>query len=478
MTKKLSKRDIINELWHRGNLQWKLHENQKQLYKLFHGTDKKRSVWLLSRRSGKTYALVCTAIEECLKSDGRIVKFLAPTQKQVETNLRPLFHEILADCPPNIKPSFSTKNSVWHFPNGSEIQLAGTDKGNGDKLRGGNAHLSIIDEAGMCSDLKYMVNSILMPSMLLTGGKLILATTPPRDSDHEFMHFLEEAAENKTLTIKTIYDNPMLSKEMLQECIDESGGVETESFRREYMCEIIKNADNSVIPEFTEELKAKIVKEWPIPPFFDNYVSMDVGFKDLTVVLFGFYDFRAGKLIIQREIVRQGKDMRLDEFSKDIMHMEEKLWKNSMSGEIKRPYARVSDIDYIVIQEIARHTANQITFNIAKKDNKEASINDLRIMLLQEKIIIDPSCVTLINHLTHVKRKSKDSHLFARSVDKGHYDACDALIYMKNSLNKTNNPYPAAYGMNTQDLFVANPTNFYGNNNLDMYKKIFKVRKK
>lgn len=478
MEQKLSKNEIIRELWNRGNLKWKLHDIQKQMYDLFYNSSHKTLVWLLSRRSGKSYALVALAIEECLRGPGHIVKFLSPTQKQVETNLRPIFQKILVDCPEELRPTFNSKQTIWHFPNGSEIQLAGTDKGNGDRLRGGDAHLCIIDEAGMCNDLKYMVQSILKPSMLITRGKLILATTPPVDSDHDFLTFYEEAERNGTLTKKTIYDNPMLTDEMLKECIEESGGINTEWFRREYCCEIIKNSDNSVIPEFTEELKAEIVKEWPLPPYFDTYVSMDIGFKDLTVILFGYYDFRAGKLIIQDEIVKEGKDLHLPELSKEIAQTEDKLWSNPYSGEVKIPNARVSDIDYIVISELAKHSNGRITFSAVNKDNKDATLNNLRVMLMQKRIIIHPKCKTLISHLTHVRRKSKDSNLFARSTDHGHYDAVDAICYMIKSINYNKNPYPAGFGYNPQDLFIANKNVFYGNSQLDVYKKIFNIKKR
>lgn len=478
MEQKLNKSQIIQELWYRGNLKWKLHDIQKQMYELFYGTDHKTLVWLLSRRSGKSYALVALAIEECLKGPGRIVKFLSPTQKQVETNLRPIFQKLLEDCPSELRPSFSSKQTIWHFPNGSEIQLAGTDKGNGDKLRGGDAHLCIIDEAGMCNDLKYMIQSILKPSMLITRGKLILATTPPVDSDHEFLHYYEEAERKGTLTKKTIYDNPMLTDEILKECIEEAGGIHTEEFRREFLCEIIKNSDNSVIPEFTEELKAEIVKEWPTPPYFDTYVSMDVGFKDLTVILFGYFDFRANKLVIQDEIVKEGKDLHLPELAAEIARMEEKLWTNPYSGEVKRPTARVSDIDYIVISELNKHSQGKVSFTTASKDNKDAVINNLRVMLLQKRIIIHPRCKTLISHLMHVRRKSRDSNLFARSTDHGHYDAVDAICYMIKHVLYSKNPYPATYGYDTQDLFVANKEAFHGNSQLEAYKKIFNVKKR
>src|SRR5690606_30948000 len=131
----------------------------------------------------------------------------------------------------------------------------------------------------------------------------------------------------------------------------------------------------------------------------DSYVSMDVGFKDMTAVLFAYYDFRANKIIIEKEIARQGKELHLPELANDINIMEEILWKDTYSGEVKRPFLRVSDIDYIVMNELSIHSGGIINFIASEKDNKEAAINQLRVMLANEQIIIDPDCVNLIVHL-------------------------------------------------------------------------------
>lgn len=85
--------------------------------------------------------------------------------------------------------------------------------------------------------------------------------------------------------------------------IKELGGINTEAARRELFCEIIKDSHSSALPEFTPELEKEIVKEWPKPPHYDSYVSMDLGGKDLTAVLFAYYDFRADKVVIEDELI-------------------------------------------------------------------------------------------------------------------------------------------------------------------------------
>ena len=96
----------------------------------------------------------------------------------------------------------------------------------------------------------------------------------------------------------------------------------------------------------------------------------------------------------------------------------------------------------------------------AKKDDKEAAINMVRLMLSQEKIIIHPRCENLVRHLSNCKWKSgtTSDKKFARSVDNGHYDAVDALLYGIRAISFKKNPYPYGYDMNLrkEDIHIQN----------------------
>lgn len=475
---KISKEDAKKELWRRGVLSWKLDPCQKDLYNLFYNANHRVQTWLLARRSGKTYTLCVLALEQCIRVPNSIVKFASPTKLQITTIIRPLLKKILSDCPDELKPEFRSKDFIYYFPNGSEIQLAGTDSGHAEKLRGGDSHICIVDEAGSCSNLEDVVKSILLPTTLITNGKVLLAGTPPPESDHDFIKFIEEADLRGSLVKKTVYDNPRISKEQLEELIKELGGLESDAAKRELLCAIVKDSNTAVIPEMTDELAKKIVKEWPKPPFFDAYVALDLGFVDLTVAVFGYYDFRAAKIIIEDELVVKGVDMHLPSFTEKIQEIETRLWCNPLTNEMKN-VKRVSDINYIVMKEISRASGGQVVFEPTKKDDNEAAINKMRVMLNCEQIIIHPKCVTLIRHLKNVKWKSlTNKNVFARSPDDGHYDAVEALKYLVRSVNLNKNPYPAHYNVNMKDLHVQNPEKFYENDSVNIYKRIFNIRKR
>lgn len=484
---KISRSEAIKELWRRGELSWKLDAVQKQMHSSYYNASFKIHTWLLARRSGKTYLLCVLALEQCIKTPNSIVKFVSPTKLQVNNNVRPLFKKILEDCPEDIKPEFRTKDYIYYFPNGSEIQLAGTDSGHAEKLRGGDSHICIVDEAGSCDHLDTVVKSILLPTTLITRGKLVLASTPPQEPEHDFINFIEEADHKGSLVKKTVFDNPRITKEQLDELIEELGGLQTDAARRELLCEIVKDGNTSVIPEATDELYAEIVKEWPKPPFYDAYEAMDLGFNDLTVIIFGYYDFRAAKIIVEDEYVINGQNLHLPNLVEIIRKKEAELWTNPLTNEVKTPAKRVSDIDYIVLNEIRRISNNEIKFEATKKDNNEAAINTLRVLLAKKQIIIHPRCKTLLRHLKNVKWKSANNKdKFARSPDDGHYDAVDAMKYFVRSINYNKNPYPAHHSADLYQYYapeVRNSENFVPSTQRnveknDLYKIIFGIRKK
>lgn len=484
MSNKISAAEAKRELWRRGQLSsWMLDQNQKDLATLFHTSNHVVQTWLLARRSGKTYALLVLALEQCLKNPKSIVKFVAPTRLQLQTIVRPLLTQILETCPKEISPEFKTQDFIYYFPNGSELQLAGSESGHIEKLRGGFAQIAIIDEAQDVSDLENAVKSVLLPTILTTRGKILISGTPPKSLDHPFVKYIEEAELKGSLIRRTIYNNPRITKEDIELILNEYPLRErSEEFRREFLCELIKDQNTSVVPEFTPEIELQVIREWPRPPFFDGYVSMDLGAVDLTGLLFGYYDFRAGKVIIEDEIVMDfsEKDSTIKKLTELVTQKEEQLWFNPISGEVKRPYLRVSDINPIAVREIAVYSNNVVSFTNTKKDDKESAINNLRVLIGSGKVIINPRCVNLIRHLRNVKWSSvKNKKDFARSPDNGHYDLVDALIYFCRSIIFSKNPYPHGYDLGPGDKFFPhgiNQSKNLSNRSIEAYKRIFGVK--
>lgn len=406
-----------------------------------------------SRQLGKSYALTVMAIEQCLQVPNCIVKFVSSTKNEIKRNISPLVRQITEDCPHELRPSYKPNEYVYRFPNGSEIQLAGTDGGHAESIRGNKAHLCIVDEAGFCDDLKYIVKSILLPTTTRTGGKIVMASTPSRSPDHEFMDFFRNADAEGRLIKKTIYDNPHLSVEQIDEIIRNSGGIDSSDFKREYLVETQIDDNFAVVPEFTKELQDKVIKEIDSPPYYDCYVSMDIGGSDFTAVLFGYYDFANARIVIVDEYLATNKIL-TDEIALNIKTKEATNWTNKM-GLIKTPLLRVADNNNIILLNDLQ-TKHGIAFVPTLKDNADAALNNMRMLLKAGRIIIHPRCKYLIAHLRGaIWNKSRTS--FARSKEHGHYDALHSLIYLCRNVNFNKNPYPADYNLgNPQDVHHKN----------------------
>lgn len=451
MSTQISKKEALRQLWYKGMLQWKLHKGQKRIIDVYNGSQNEITVITCARRFGKSFALVLLAVETCLSKPNAIVKYVCPTKKQVHTVVQPLMRDILIDCPPELKPKFNTNFYVYEFPNGSQIQLAGTDNGHHENLRGSRADLWVVDEAAFCDELNYVVKSILAPTTDTTGGRGIIASTPPKTPDHSFnIDFMKPAELRGDLLIATIYENPLLSPIKIQEIIDRFAGKENDpEFQREYLCKVIMNAELAVVPEFTEELQAEIIKEWPRPPFYDAYVSMDIGGRDMTGLLFAYYDFKTNTIVIEDELAVPGKEVRTDRLAKDIETTERRLYTHVQSGEFKPPYLRIADNNNpILLNDL--YTQYGLSFIVTRKDDRDAALNTMRIKLAQRKIIIHPRCKTLIHHLANASwnKARKD---FARSSDGAHYDLLAALMYLVRNIHEHRNPYPPGYGIGKAD---------------------------
>ena len=470
-------------LWRRAELSFLLDKNQQDLYRLFHDNVAKIQTWLLARRSGKSFSLSVIAIEHCLRHPRSIVKYVAPTKMQVERLIRPIITEILSrGCPKDIKPEYHKQQNIYFFPNGSEIQLCGSEAGSIDSIRGGFAHICIVDEAQDVSNLNYAVRSVLLPTTLTTKGKILMSGTPPQDADHEFIGFIEKGLAEKTLIRRTIYDNPRLTKEDIQSIVDEyPGGEDAEDFRREFLCEIIKSKSRSVLPEVTDELLKSIVKPWPRPAYFDSYTSMDVGLKDWTVLLFAYYDFRNDKIIIEDELTAYGPEMHLPVLTKQIKEKEESLWTSPLTGEFLKPKKRISDHNLIVINEIKKFSNYTIFFELADKNEKMAGINWLRSLAASGKIIINPKCTTLIRHMKDGKWASVSSRdTFGKCPMGSHYDAIDALVYLVKGMDLRSNPYPKDFDrqLATDAYRMPGYSNNQNSINTDVYRKILNIKRK
>lgn len=458
----LTKEQAIEKLWRAGNLEWKLKGIQKEMRKSVYESKGKKTTFLISRRSGKSYTMCVLAVEQCIKVPNSVVKVLFPKKKDAKTVARDQMKTILDDCPIDIKPEWMEADKLFIFPNGSEIQMAGTDGGSAESVRGSRCHLAILDEAGFMdyNEFSYIVQSIIMPTLLTTKGKMILASTPSKEPDHPFMtDYVLPARKDGSLIEYDIYSNPMINEKDIEEIASEyPGGRDDPAFLREFMlhCEVV--SDDFIVPEFTSELKKDIVKERKEkPPYYDFYVSGDPAATDLTHILFGYYDYLGAKLVIADEVTLggPGEIITTQDIADGIRRKEKLNFTNPITGEQFNPYMRIMDYNNKILM-FDLEKEHGLRFIPATKDNKDGAVNKLRMMIRQGKIEISSNCKNLIYQLQAGRwRKTKDGKstgTFSRlkglkdqQLKPNHCDGIDALLYMVRNIDYNKNPYPAGY---------------------------------
>lgn len=437
--------------WRQGNLSYLLHRGQREAKAAFHDA-KESLVYVIccSRRYGKSYLACVMSIEEALKKPGAQVRYAAQTKDAVKKIVRPLMSQILEECPKDLKPVHTRNEGVYRFPNGSEIHVAGAEAGAAERLRGTSTDFAVIDEAGFIDetnggeDLENLVNDVLMPQTLTTGGRILLISTPAKSASHAFQlkYCLRAEAEGAYLH-RTIYDAPHIDEKTREKYMKEAGGEDSPTWQREYLARVIVDATVAVIPEFSIK-ERDIVRVPPErPEFFDAYVGADLGYHDLTAVLFGYYHFPEAKIIVEDELIfhKTNSGAIVDA----IREKEAELWGS------QEPRKRVADVKQQIIRDLSVDYG--MKFRQPKKDDKDAAINQLRLAIADEKLIIAPNCVNTIAHLkAAIWNKSRTE--FARSGQFGHFDAVDALIYLIREVNRNANPFPQGRGLSHDTHYI------------------------
>lgn len=439
MSEKLTPQQARRLLWESGNVvDYVLDKNQQDIYKQYKTHRRKQHIVVFSRQMGKSFGFLGIADQECRTRPGITVCYVAPRLNQAKKIVRSNFVDLLQTCPPDLKPRYLTQESAYVYPNGSRIELSGFNAGEIEAMRGPKAHLILVDEAGFMDGLKYGLRSVLFPKLNSTKGSLLMCSTLPRSAGHEYWELVKKAEFDGTLLKRDIFQCERYTKEDIDGFAEEVGGYDSIDFQREYLNMMLTDQESAVFPEATEEKMKLIVAEHKRPAFYDSYISMDIGFRDYTAILFGYYDFLKAKLIIEDEVLLKGSKVTTNAVSTLIKEKEAELYQS------KPVYLRIADNNNPIFLNDLAQIPHQLYFQPTQKDDKESAISKVRLMIQQEKLVINPRCKTLINHIKYATWNNKRSG-FDRDLQNGHFDAADAIIYMVRNIQVGKNPYPNTY---------------------------------
>lgn len=445
-------------LWLKGDLSWKLRPEQVLLKAELEHPDIEVAVFNICRRLGKTFTLVLFCIEQCLKYKQKI-RYGCAFLSDLEEFVLPAFYYIIEDCPEDLLPQYLRSHKTIIFKNGSEIKLVGVDK-NPNGLRGNAIAKIIIDEAGFVANLKKIYVSVIIPATAKQKNiKLIFSSTPPETPDHFFIELCDksQAQSNglyKELTIDDISDlDPKERKRLLEEI----GGEDSIAAQREFFCKLIVDQTIALTPEF----RTTSVKEPEIPEFIFYWVSGDTGIvRDFNVFHLWGYDFKRAKFLCLDEVWFK-PETDTDIIIKAIRNMEG-----------SRRVDRFIDADARLRLDFAKDH-NNFASNLPRKDELEATVNQVRVELKKNSVEISPKCKLLIATLKTGTFNKKRTDL-ARSENLGHMDAFMSFAYGLRHAN-TANPYPLYGGANHYTHYIDESKG--DNRAKDSFKSIFRIKR-
>lgn len=426
-------KQIHDEYWRRGNLSYLWHSGQKRINAAFTAAPHQLFVCNVSRQFGKSFWAICLVVMKALSARNQQIRYGTAFHKDLLAFIIPAFTKVLSHCPSHLRPRYLRSGSKFVFPNGSEIHLVGLDQ-NPDALRGNTLDMIVIDEAAFVDKLEYLYESVIIPAtMHRPDCRIVFISTPPKSPTHIFTDFCLRAERDGGYIIMDIYQNPLIDKTTNDRMAREVGGIESTTWKREFLCQFVADEALVIIPEWED----KYISEPPDDPmriYYQRYVGMDLGTVDLTAAVFGYYDFLQATLFIEDELSMSGPQMTTDKLADVLKAKEKELWQGAPV------FRRVADNNNpLLLNDL--HLLHGMHYRPTSKDNLHAMINDLRVAVRTGRIKIHPRCKMTIQCLKHGIWNEKRTE-FARSKALFHLDHLAALMYLWRNVDVVTNPIP------------------------------------
>lgn len=476
--------------WEKGDLSGKLRQVQKKIREArraaLAGDIAHRALKFVehcSRRLGKTFELLVDACETGLREMNAPLKFAGPTREQIKNIARPIFREITLDCPSGLRPIWKAADHRYVFPKtGTELVMEGCSNGHEENLRGTACRKAYVDEAqSFKKNLRYVVQDILMPQILTTGGHIIIAGSSPTTPVHDFAKIIHEAQARGAYVRLPIWEAGY-DRDLLERFMAEAGGEGSTTWRREYLCDLVVDEASSIIPEWRPEYeRVPLVDErWQ---FWTKYVAMDIGGRrDRTAALLAWYDFARAKVCVKKCVGIPPAAMTTQRIAEVLRSAEVDIFGNTplkwAGPGVTGGIVRVADNNNeILLKDLG--TLHGLHFAPTRKDTLEAMVNEARLWVGSGRVEVDPDCVELLGCLrygvwnerrTEFERFAEDSEAHQLY---GHFDSLAAFIYLVRNVDQTTNPVPHDFKLNRSDMHIPPPP---PRQEMETMAKIFRPR--
>lgn len=473
--------------WRRGDLSYHCSDIQLQARALvMKGI--RRVAWETCRRFGKSRTGVVIAGEWCLAFPGVRIPYAAPSGDACKTFVHPHMLELASHAPDDMAPELVGGEQVfpplqWYDAAGNPVRTrldGGTelarfrgpkaeellrmsvvapkgceDMRKANRLRGTGTVGGIIDEARDIPVLHHVLSKVMGPMLWEARSRfhedvepvLLVVSTPADEVEHPFPEVCDAAEAKGAYLRATVYDCDHLSERDIAEAIEDAGGEHTVAWQVEGLARRMRDPERSVLPEFTDGL----VGEQERPRWFLPCIVGDLGFTDMSVLAFGYYDFEADRYVIEDEVA--GQRMVSDVLDASIAGTTARLWPG-MQVHRRRLDATPREREDLSRAEWQEQGGGSDATWVpvsgdggVHKGRMRALANRARIICKRGQLLVHPRCETIIAHAKHA-RWDRARKSFLRVVDEGgqplhHYDGAAALLYFLRDCDATTNPVPA-----------------------------------
>jgi hypothetical protein len=448
---------IIRTAWKTGELGYRLRNGQKKVRQAVaksHATFLKFYVECTRRFGKSTYGLIWLT-EGAEKNPGSVSAFFAPVKEGLKDYILPIITQTFSDCPDDLRPTLDSSLTLT-FPNGSKIIFRGSNNQQ-HRVRRGNAFLrAFVDEARDVDDLDNLIDSVIIPSLFSTMGRLLISSTPADTEDHP-LYAIKQAAEKEGWYFRfTIYDAHRYDPADFPLERIETWKKETTdrvAWEREYEAKWVKDPTKTVIPEWDGSGAYQMERD-EFFQFYHKYAALDSGVTDKTAGLLAYYDFKKAKLVVEDEFALQDAEVRTDRIAGLFKTKEAELdyqathdrgsdeYRKLQSHE--RTFRRVADNNnLILINDL--NSLHHLDFFPTRKDDLAAMVNLVREWVKDGRIVVSPKCKELLGCLNNAVWDKNRAKL-AKSKIYGHFDALMALVYLVRNIDTQTNPIPKFYG--------------------------------
>lgn len=456
--------EVRNQMWRKGMVKdWYLKPKQRTALDFLRQTED--PFLEAARRYGKTTTVLGFILEEGAQRERLVIRWCEPWKNQCREIVMTEMEQIQRDIPDGDRWRWSgTDSFYWHPLTLSRLYLRGVNEDRGESARGNKAHIIVADELGSWREPKYILTEVLGPQLLTTNGKLIYTGTPPRNFTHHFYTLKDEARLMSRFIQRTIHDQEIAPWAAVEKAVARAGGWDSPAVRREYLCEKVVDKNFAIIPEWDDKYVVDVPRD-DFFPFYLKYAGLDIGVRDLTVVLLAYYDFRLAKLVVLDEVVMNGPEMTTEKLAersraKETEHFGVK-WEcqttdNKVRWRIIAPHTfrmrRVSDIDLLLVSDLSK--LHGLYYEPTDKGELEEMVNEVRMWVGAGRVLIHPRCTLLIDTIRYALW-DEDRKNWERSDTLGHFDALAALMYLLRNVDTRTNPIPLDFGKPAEDHFLA-----------------------